>query len=103
MADRGKGFLTEIYGIASEKIDVIPHGIPDTPFIDPNFNKDQFGVEGTTVLLTFGLLSPNKGIEHVIEALPAILRQHPNAVYIILCATHPNVITLGGEPYRLNL
>ena len=63
---------------------MIPHGIPDIPFIDPNFNKDQFGVEGKTVLLTFGLLSPNKGIEYVIEALPAILAQHPNVVYIVL-------------------
>jgi glycosyltransferase involved in cell wall biosynthesis len=62
MADRGRLFLEEIYGIAREKIDVIPHGIPDVPFIDPNFNKDQFGVEGKTVLLTFGLLSPNKGL-----------------------------------------
>jgi glycosyltransferase involved in cell wall biosynthesis len=103
MADRGKGFLEEIYGIVPEKIDVIPHGIPDMPFIDPNFNKDQFGVEGKTVLLTFGLLSPNKGIEHVIEALPAILEQHPNVVYIILGATHPNVIAREGESYRLKL
>jgi glycosyltransferase involved in cell wall biosynthesis len=103
MADQGKGFLEEIYGIAPEKIDVIPHGIPDMPFIDPNFNKDQFGVEGKTVLLTFGLLSPNKGIEHVIEALPAILEQHPNVVYIILGATHPNVIAREGESYRLKL
>jgi glycosyltransferase involved in cell wall biosynthesis len=92
MAERGKGFLQEIYGIAPEKVDVIPHGIPDMPFIDPSFNKDQFGVEGKTVLLTFGLLSPNKGIEHVIEALPSILQQHPNVVYIILGATHPNVL-----------
>jgi glycosyltransferase involved in cell wall biosynthesis len=81
-------FEARIYGIASEKIDVIPHGIPDIPFVDPNFNKDQFGVEGKTVLLTFGLLSPNKGIEYVIEALSAILAQHPNVVYIILGATH---------------
>ena len=103
MADRGKSFLQEIYGIASEKIDVIPHGIPDMPFIDPNFNKDQFGVEGKTVLLTFGLLSPNKGIEHVIEALPAILEAYPNVVYIILGATHPNVMAREGESYRLRL
>src|SRR5258707_9863797 len=73
------------------------------PFIDPNFNKDQFGVEGKTVLLTFGLLSPKKGIEHVIEALPAILEQYPNVVYIILGATHPNVIAREGESYRLKL
>ena len=103
MAERGKGFLQEVYGIAPEKVDVIPHGIPDMPFIDPNFNKDQFGVEGKTVLLTFGLLSPNKGIEHVIEALPSILQEHPNVVYIILGATHPNVIAREGESYRLRL
>src|SRR6201998_93206 len=103
MADRGKIFLEEIYGIAAEKVDVIPHGIPDMPFIDPNFNKDQFGVEGKTVLLTFGLLSPNKGIEHVIEALPAILQAYPNVVYIILGATPPNVMAREGESYRLRL
>ncbi len=103
MAERGKDFLEKIYGIRPEKIDVIPHGIPDIPFIDPDFNKDQFGVEGKTVLLTFGLLSPKKGIEHVIEALPAILEQHPNVVYIILGATHPHVIAREGESYRLKL
>ena len=103
MAERGKSFLQEIYGVAPEKVDVIPHGIPDMPFIDPSFNKDQFGVEGKTVLLTFGLLSPNKGIEHVIDALPSILQEHPNVVYIILGATHPNVIAREGESYRLRL
>src|SRR5208283_2173283 len=96
-------FLEEIYGIAREKIDVIPHGIPDIPFIDPNFNKDQFGVEGKIVLLTFGLLSPNKGIEHVLNALPAILAEHPNVVYIVLGATHPNELREQGEAYRLGL
>jgi glycosyltransferase involved in cell wall biosynthesis len=103
MADRGRLFLEEIYGISSEKIDVIPHGIPDVAFIDPNFNKDQFGVEGKTVLLTFGLLSPNKGIEYVVEALPAILARHPNVVYIVLGATHPNLLAREGESYRLKL
>jgi len=103
MADLGKHFLETIYGVASEKIDVIPHGIPDIQFIDSNFNKDQFGVEGKTVLLTFGLLSPNKGIENVIEALPAILSQNPNVVYIILGATHPHLLALEGESYRIKL
>jgi len=88
---------------APQKIDVIPHGLPDIPFIDPSFNKDQFGVEGKTVLLTFGLLSPNKGIEDVIEALPEILKHHPNVVYIVLGATHPNIIAREGESYRLKL
>jgi len=103
MSERGAGFLQTIYGIAPDKIDLIPHGIPDVPFVDPSFYKDNFGVEGKTVLLTFGLLSANKGIETVIEALPAILEKHPNVVYIILGATHPNVLRHDGESYRLSL
>ncbi len=73
MSDRGKDMLEEIYHIPSEKIDMIPHGIPDVPFVDPSFHKDLFGVEGKMVLLSFGLLSASKGIENVIEALPAVL------------------------------
>ena len=73
MAERGRRMLQEIYQAPLAKIDLIPHGIPDIPFVDPNFYKDQFGVEGRLVLLTFGLLSPNKGIEHVLNALPAIV------------------------------
>jgi len=103
MSERGAGFLQTIYGIAPDKIDLIPHGIPDVPFVDPSFYKDNFGVEGKTVLLTFGLLSANKGIETVIEALPAILEKHPNVVYIVLGATHPNVLRHDGESYRLSL
>jgi glycosyltransferase involved in cell wall biosynthesis len=87
MAERGRELLKEVYGVSTDKIDLIPHGVPDVQFIDPTFHKDQFGVEGKTVLLTFGLLSPNKGIEYVIEALPAILKTHPNVVYIVLGAT----------------
>lgn len=103
MAERGRDFLQDIYGIAPAKIDLIPHGVPDVQFIDPAFHKDQFGVEGKTVLLTFGLLSPNKGIEYVIEALPTILAEHPNFVYIVLGATHPNLVAQDGESYRLKL
>ena len=103
MAERGKEFLSEIYDIASEKIDVIPHGIPEIPFVDPNINKDRFGLEGKTVLLTFGLLSPNKGIEYVIEALPAILEKNSDAVYVVLGSTHPNIVARDGESYRLRL
>lgn len=103
MAERGRDLLEKIYGVSSGKIDLIPHGVPDVQFIDPAFHKDQFGVEGKTVLLTFGLLSPNKGIENVIEALPAILERHPNLVYIVLGATHPNLIARDGESYRLML
>jgi len=103
MSQRGSEFLQEIYGVPEEKIDLIPHGIPDVPFVDPNFYKDRFGVEGKLVLLTFGLLSPNKGIENVIEALPGILSRYPNIVYIVLGATHPHVKRREGESYRLFL
>lgn len=103
MSQRGLEFLRDIYCVPEEKIDLIPHGIPDVPFVDPNFYKDQFGVEGKHVLLTFGLLSANKGIEYVIRALPAILERHPNVVYLVLGATHPNVVRQEGESYRLRL
>jgi glycosyltransferase involved in cell wall biosynthesis len=103
MAERGKEFLSEIYDIASEKIDVIPHGIPEIPFVNPNINKGRFGLAGKSVLLTFGLLSPNKGIEYVIEALPAILEKHPGVVYVVLGSTHPNILARDGESYRLRL
>lgn len=103
MSERGAAYLQEVYGVAAEKIDRIPHGIPDVPFVDPSFHKDLFGVEGKLVLLSFGLLSANKGIEHVIAALPAIVARFPNVVYIVLGATHPHVIQQEGETYRLSL
>lgn len=103
MSERGRDFLERIYGVPSHKIDLIAHGIPDMPFVDPNFFKDQFGVEGKQVALTFGLLSPNKGIEYALRALPQIVERFPNFVYIILGATHPNLIREQGEAYRLSL
>ena len=103
MSERGITYLKDVYGVAPEKIDHIPHGIPDVPFVDSSFHKDLFGVEGKTVLLSFGLLSANKGIETVIAALPAILARHPNVVYIVVGATHPNVLRHDGESYRLSL
>ncbi len=103
MAERGQKMLEAIYGVNPDKIDLIPHGVIDMPFIDSNFYKDVFNVEGKTVLLTFGLLSPNKGIEYVIEALPAILARHPNIVYLVLGATHPHLIAKEGETYRRRL
>ena len=103
MSERGAEFLQTIYRVEADKIDLIPHGIPDLPFVDPSFHKDLFGVEGKTVLLSFGLLSANKGIENVIAALPAILAKHPNVVYFIVGATHPHVKRHDGESYRLSL
>jgi glycosyltransferase involved in cell wall biosynthesis len=103
MAERGRTMLREIYDAPLAKIDLIPHGIHDIPFVDPNFYKDQFGVEGRVVLLTFGLLSPNKGIEHVLNALPEVLAEFPEVVYIVLGATHPNEAREQGEKYRHSL
>jgi glycosyltransferase involved in cell wall biosynthesis len=103
MSAHGSKMLQEKYGVPEDKIDLIPHGILDMPFVDSNFFKDQFGVEGKHVLLTFGLLSPNKGIENVLRALPEVVKRFPNLVYIILGATHPNLVREQGETYRLSL
>src|SRR5579864_7335656 len=103
MSELSSQFLQEIYKVPGNKIDMVPHGVPDLPFLDPNFYKDRFGVEGKAVLLTFGLLSPNKGIENVIEALPQILSKHKNVVYIVAGATHPHILRREGEKYRASL
>jgi glycosyltransferase involved in cell wall biosynthesis len=103
MARKGAEILAETYGVPADKIDVIPHGIPDMPFVDSSFHKRQFGVDGRPVLLTFGLLSPGKGIEYAIEALPAIVKRHPGLVYLVLGATHPHLLAREGETYRLSL
>jgi glycosyltransferase involved in cell wall biosynthesis len=95
--------LGDVYGISAQKISLIHHGVPDAAFIDPNFFKDKFGVEGRLMLLTFGLLNPNKGIEVMIEALPEITRKHPGVVYVVLGATHPEVRRARGEEYRESL
>lgn len=103
MARKGREILMETYGVSEAKIDVIPHGIPDVPFLDAEPYKAQFGMEGREVLLTFGLLGPGKGIEHVIEALPEIIKRHPKVLYVILGATHPHLVAREGETYRLGL
>src|SRR6266498_3005541 len=103
MAERGRQMLQEIYQAPPTKIDLIPHGTPDVGFVDPTYFQDQFGVEGRVVLLTFGLLSPNKGIEYVLNALPHILEEFPDVVYIVLGATHPNELREHGGAYRLSL
>ena len=103
MSERAVGMLQEHYRVPEHKIVHIPHGIHDVPFIDPNFYKDKFGVEGRKVILTFGLLSPNKGIEYMIEAMPEVIERHPEAVYLILGATHPHIVRSVGEEYRQSL
>jgi glycosyltransferase involved in cell wall biosynthesis len=103
MSQLSSQFLQEIFKVPGCKIDIVPHGVPDLPFLDPNFYKDRFGVEGKAVLLTFGLLSPNKGIENVIQALPQILAKHNNVAYIVAGATHPHILRREGEKYRASL
>ena len=103
MAHRAVEILQETYGVSPEKIGMIPHGIPDVPFVDPAVHKDKFGVEGRKVMLTFGLLSPGKGIEYAIRALPQLVREHPDLIYIVLGETHPHIKKTRGEEYRHEL
>jgi glycosyltransferase involved in cell wall biosynthesis len=100
MSQQSAEILQEVFHVPAEKIDLIPHGIPDLPFTDPSFYKDGFGTEGKEVLLTFGLLSPNKGIENVIKALPQILARHSNVVYMVSGVTHPHILRREGDKYR---
>lgn len=103
MTERGRTILQEVYQAPSAKVDLIPHGIPNVPFFAPDHYKDRLRMGGKKVLLTFGLLSPNKGIEHVLNALPDIVAEFPDVVYILLGATHPNELRTRGEAYRLSL
>jgi len=103
MSQNSSRILQEVFRVPREKIDLIPHGIPDLPFEQPDLYKSRFSCQGKSVLLTFGLLSPNKGFESVIQAMPSILARHSNAVYMIAGATHPHVRAREGDRYRLEL
>ena len=103
MAEKGRELLRSVHDVSPQKIEVIPHGIPDFPFLETHHAKTKFGFSGKTVILTFGLLSPSKGIETVIDAMPEIIKSCPNAVYVILGATHPNLVRDQGEAYRESL
>ncbi len=103
MSEKGKLLLQTVYNISPDKIDLIPHGIPDVAFTEPNEAKFKMGYAGRPVILTFGLLSPNKGIEVMIDAMPTILQKTPDAIYIVLGATHPHMVRDHGEAYRDSL
>jgi glycosyltransferase involved in cell wall biosynthesis len=103
MSQRAVQFLQDVYEVPRHRIDLIPHGIPDVPFVEPELLKDKFNFGGKRILLTFGLLSPNKGLEYVLEAMPSILEQYPDVVYLALGATHPRVKEQQGEEYRQSL
>ncbi|MEH3106264.1 MAG: glycosyltransferase family 4 protein [Sphingomonas fennica] len=103
MAHKGREILRRVHGIAAAQIAVVPHGVPDRPLTDPDAMKPRFGFEGHRVLLTFGLLSPNKGIETMIRALPALVAARPDLLYVVLGATHPHLVAREGESYRESL
>jgi glycosyltransferase involved in cell wall biosynthesis len=103
MSGKGRELLRSVYGVPDRKIELIPHGIPDFPFLETHHAKAKLGFSGKTVILTFGLLSPSKGIETMIDAMPEIIKSCPTAVYVILGATHPNLVRDHGEAYREGL
>ena len=103
MNEKGVEMLEQVYGVPANKIQLIPHGIPDLPFVDSSYYKHEFGLEGRRTILTFGLLSKNKGIETMLQAMPAIIQEDPSVMYIILGMTHPTVLKHDGEAYRFQL
>src|SRR6202041_2373368 len=100
MAEKGRELLRSVYQVPDEKIEIIPHGIPEFAFVEPDAAKTKLGFSNKSVILTFGLLSPNKGIEVMIDAMPSILKSRADAVYVVLGATHPNLVRREGEAYR---
>lgn len=103
MAEKGRELLRSTYRVAADRIEVIPHGTPDATFAEPDEAKAALGFRGRSVILTFGLLSPGKGVEIMIDAMSAILQRRPDAVYVVLGATHPNLLREQGEAYRESL
>jgi glycosyltransferase involved in cell wall biosynthesis len=103
MSKRARSMLAKVYGVPRSRITVIPHGVPDVPFLDPSYHKERYGLAGRKVILTFGLLSRGKGLEYVIEAMPRIVADHPDAVFVIAGETHPGVLADEGDSYREEL
>lgn len=103
MADKGRDILQDVYGVSADQIAVIPHGVPDRPFLDPAMAKHDLDLADRTLLMTFGLLGPGKGIETAIRALPVLVQDNPKLLYMIVGATHPNLVRDEGERYRESL
>lgn len=103
MSKKAFNILTNVYGIDKKMVSFIPHGIPDATFKSPGVYNKLFGFEDKDVILTFGLLGPDKGIESMIKAMPAIVEKHPNALYVILGQTHPHILERTGDSYRRGL
>jgi glycosyltransferase involved in cell wall biosynthesis len=103
MSGSAATLLTEVYGVDPTRVDIIPHGVPDLPLVDPEALKPGLGLDGHQVILTFGLLGPGKGVELMLDALPAVIAAHPSALYVILGPTEPDLIRVDGEAYRQGL
>ena len=103
LSQKAVEFLTNIYEIPEEKIVMVAHGVPDVPFLDPIYFKEEFNAEGRRVILSYGLLSPNKGIEVAIKALASVVKEFPDVLYMVVGATHPEVKQRHGEEYRVSL
>ena len=103
MSRSAAAVLAAVYGIDDRELDVIPHGVPDLPLVDPASVKAGLGVDGREVILSFGLLGPGKGLELALDALPAVIAEHPAVCYVIVGATHPELVRVEGEAYRARL
>jgi glycosyltransferase involved in cell wall biosynthesis len=103
MSKSAAALLTSAYGAEAGRLDVIPHGVPDLPLVDPDTIKPGLDMTGRLVILSFGLLGPDKGYELAIDALPAIVAAHPTACYVIVGATMPDLLRSEGEAYRERL
>ncbi len=103
MAHRAYRMLEDVYGVPPSKTHLVHHGVPDVPFGDTEPFKGRFEVAGRPTILTFGLLSPGKGIEMMLDALAKVKPDFPNIAYIVLGATHPGVRRESGEAYRISL
>jgi polysaccharide biosynthesis protein PslF len=103
MSASAADLLTHAYGIAPSRVEIVPHGVPSLPLVDPDGVKPSLGLDGRTVILSFGLLGPGKGYESVIAAMPALVRAHPEVLYVIVGATHPELLRREGESYRRSL
>jgi glycosyltransferase involved in cell wall biosynthesis len=103
MSRSAAALLATVYGVDDRLLDVIPHGVPDLPLVDPVSVKAGLGVSGREVILSFGLLGPGKGLELALDALPAVVAEHPDVCYVIVGATHPELVRVEGEAYRSRL
>jgi glycosyltransferase involved in cell wall biosynthesis len=103
MSRSAADLLTASYGLDAQRIHVIPHGVPDLPLVEPSTVKSGLGLPGRDILLSFGLLGPGKGIELAIDALPAVVAEHPNVLLVVVGATHPNLLVDGVDTYRASL